>query len=208
MRRRTITLVIVGLVLALFVLPAAAEIALTDDTAEVEAELVTTYDPATHVAFFGIVTPSDEVPPPEVDCVVEADWLGDNTVEVDDDGNIVFRNLAGDVIAIEDWPAPDGCTPVLIEGPNGQVNHGQYVSNMVHAVKEVYMKEYGPFGQFLKDIKHDKEIGKGLLQVKPDKNGDLDLLEAAELDDEGDDGEKDKSDKSNKRSDKSKGKNG
>ena len=190
MRRRTITLVIVGLVLALFVLPAAANEILGDDPEATVAEedvapVSFGYDEVNHVVFYNV---SDGEDPP-VDCTEEA------VAVIDSEGDITG--------------APEGCDALLIEGPNGQVNHGQFVSSMVHLFKDGYEKsEHGPFGQFLKDIKHDKEIGKGLLQVKPDKDGDLDPLEAAELDDEGDEGEKDKSDKSNKRSDKSKGKNG
>ncbi|NNC41218.1 MAG: hypothetical protein HKN95_11040 [Acidimicrobiia bacterium] len=188
MRRRTITLVVVGLVMALFVLPAAAEIALTDDTEEAEYELVTEYDANAHVALYEILKVSSEDPPEPAEPCEFGDWYANvESAELDDDGNLVFLAENGDELTVT---VPEGCTPVLIEGPNGQVNHGQYVSNMVHALKEVHDKDmHGPFGQFLKGIKQDKEIGKGDLQVKPDKGDDLDPLEAAELDDDGDDGD-------------------
>ena len=206
MRRRTITLVIVGLVLALFVLPAAAETLLAEDTEaeEVEYELATEYDPGSHVAFYGIFEVDDD-PDPEapLPCVFEDGWIQDGEfAELDDDGNLVFLDSDGEEV---DVLIPDDCTPVLIEGPNGQVNHGQYVSNMIHAVKGEHDKGmHGPFGQWVKGLAHFD----GVENFKPDKGDDLEPLEAAELNDEGDEGEKDKSDKSNKRSDKSKGKNG
>ena len=164
MRRRTITLVIVGLVLALFVLPAAAEIALTaDEPEEVEYELVTGYDAATHVAAFAVApVPADEDPPNECD---PSGIIGSET-----DGEVSFD---GEV---------DGCTLVLIEGPNGQVNHGQYVSNMIHAVKGEHDKGmHGPFGQWVKGLAHFD----GVENFKPEKGDDLEPLEAAELNDEG-----------------------
>ena len=181
MRRRTITQVVVGLVLALFVLPAAAEIALTDEEPEPEYPYASYgYYEDDHVVTYGIA-----VEPIDDEVLVDCSELEGITFIVEEDP------ATGDVTVTPSGDLPDGCSAVSIEGPNGQVNHGQFVSSMVHAYKEDYDKETnGPFGQFLKDIKHDKEIGKGDLQVKPDNGDDLEPLEAAELDDEGkDDGD-------------------
>ena len=84
--------------------------------------------------------------------------------------------------APEDFTLAENCMAVLIEGPNGQVNHGTFVSSMVHALKVDYDKDtHGPFGQRVKEFAHDKKIGKGDLQVKVENgdDGDEGGLEAA-----------------------------
>lgn len=181
MRRRTITLVVVGLVMALFVLPAAAS-ALLADTEEVEYELVTEYDPDSHVALYEILELSSEDPPEPVEPCDFGEWYADvDSAELDEAGDIVFFDEKGVELTIT---VPPDCTPVLIEGPNGQVNHGQWVSNMIHAVKGQHVKEdHGPFGQWVKGLAHFD----GVENEKPDKDDDLEPLKAAELDDDGDD---------------------
>ena len=201
MRRRTITVVVVGLVMALFVLPAAAqtlfEDAMEPDKAVEDAlyELDYGYDADSHVVLYGLFERPAEGEEP-VECLPDDSEL---IIEVDPDTGEI--TVEGEL--------PEGCMPVNIEGPNGQVNHGQFVSNMVHALKAEYDKDmYGPFGQWVKQFAHDDEIGKGDLKVKADSDGDDDLesleLEAADEDD--DDGRGHGKDK-NKDKGKGKGKN-
>ena len=202
MRRRTITLVVVGLVMALFVLPAAADELFGPEAEEVVEDeypnLSLWYDEGSHNVFYSLVDEPEEADDP-LDCTVP-DGI---TVVVDEEsGEITYE---GDFDG-EAYDLPDDCYVVNIEGPNGQVNHGQFVSNMVRALKADYYaaddaKEmYGPFGQWVKQFAHDKEIGKD--------NGDDDLepleLEAADADD--DDGPGHGKDK-NKDKGKGKGKN-
>jgi hypothetical protein len=181
MRRRTITLVVVGLALALFVVPAAAS-ALIEDT-EAEYELVTEYDAEAHVALYGIFE-VEEDPDPESPCTFEDGWLPEGgSAELDDDGEVVFVDENGDELTVT---VPPDCTPVLIEGPNGQVNHGQWVSNMVHAVKAAHVKDdHGPFGQWVKGLAQFD----GVENEKAD--GDDGALKIAELDDDDDEGKDD-----------------
>ncbi len=189
MRRRTITLVVMGLVMALFVLPAAADVMLSDEEpADVEYELDYEYDDINRLVFYRIFDPADGEAP---DCEIPEDV----TVVVDPDTREVSYENDG-----EPFELPDGCRVVDIEGPNGQVNHGTFVSNMVHDLKAEYDKDmYGPFGQWVKQFAHDKEIGKDDLKVfaeGDDVDGD---------DDDGDDAaststldnKPDKSEKSN-----------
>ena len=184
MRRRTITLVVVGLVMALFVLPAAAQIAFETEPEPEEAveeamyELEFFYDEDAHVVHYGFVGDPESGEEP-LDCSVPEGVV----VEVDEEtGEITY--VVGD--GEDPFLPEEGCEAVNIEGPNGQVNHGQFVSNMVHALKAEYDRDmYGPFGQWVKEFAHDTEIGKGDLKVKA---GDDDLepleLEAADADDD------------------------
>jgi hypothetical protein len=182
MRRRLITLVVAGLVMALFVVPAAASEFLGDTEAaddglvadeEPTYFLHYDYDPDAMVLLFGIDEedadePLDCVLPDGVTAVVDED-TGEITYEVEGGGEFVL---------------PEGCTAVSVEGPNGQVNHGQIVSSTVHALKDGYDKDmYGPFGQFVKDVAGDDELGKGDQQVKPDKDDDGEALELEAADD-------------------------
>ena len=190
MRRRTITLVVVGLVLALFVLPAAAQAWLGDEPV-VEAEEVVPpvitgdswdYYTGPHVVMYTYPVP-DDLPP---DCS-----LAEGVIPLVEDGELVydgdqlvFVNSEGVVVVIDDLDA--ACRAVLIEGPNGQVNHGQFVSNMVHDLKSAYDKEDGPFGQWVQKFAHDDQIGKGPLKVKANED-DPGVAELAEADDDDDD---------------------
>ncbi len=203
MRRRTITLVVVGLVLALFVLPAAAQELFVEASPSLEDasdaatyELNYNYDPDSHVVFYGIGElpgEGDETPP--LDCTLPEGV----TVEVDEEtGEVTYVVEVGE----EPYVLSEGCRAVLIEGPNGQVNHGQFVSNMVHDLKADYDKDvYGPFGQWVKEFAHDKEIGKGDLKVWANDDDELVELEVAELD--GDEADGVKPVKSNRGSEKS-----
>jgi hypothetical protein len=191
MRRRTITLVVVGLVMALFVLPAAAQSMFEDAMLEeepVEQEypyLSYGYDEESHSVFYGVVE-EPEGEDPDLDCTFPPGAV----VTIDEDTGAVSY-VVGDDDPVD---VPEDCRTVDIEGPNGQVNHGQFVSNMVRALKADYYavddaKEmYGPFGQWVKQFAHDNEIGKDDLKVKADPDGDDDLepleLEAADADDD------------------------
>ncbi len=163
MRRRTITLVVVGLVMALFVLPAAANAMLGDTPAEDDLELDYGYDEVNHQVFYRIFDASEEPDPDAGDCFLAEGW----SVEEDPDGGFIYLDENGDEVA--DFALNDGCIPVDIEGPNGQVNHGTFVSSMVHELKEEYDKDtMGPFGQWVKEFAHDDKIGKGDLKVYAD----------------------------------------
>jgi len=216
MRRRTITLVVVGLVLALFVLPAAANEFLgeDDDVDEIDRPYLTyDYDEPSHVVFYGIedraVAPGEDEDP-LLDCRIP-DGV-ELAVTVDDDGVISYEIVPGEPDPDADPDAapfelPEECIPVLIEGPNGQVNHGQFVSNMVHDLKEDYDKDVnGPFGQWVKLFAHDKEIGKGDLKVKANTDGDLSTTDADDLEAAGDESKPDKPDKGNKGNKENRGK--
>ena len=163
-----VTLLIVGLTVASFVVPAAAqELFIVDEPApEPEAEYVIDYhyDPEAMVMFFGLVEEDAEEP----DCTPES---GDYQVSIDPE--------TGDVVFEGDFELPEGCVAIPVAGPNGQVNHGQIVSHTVHALKDIHDKStHGPFGQFVKEVAGDKELGKGDRKVKPH-------------DDDGDDGDED-----------------
>ena len=144
MRRRTITLVVVGLVLALFVLPAAAQVLLDADEPVVEAtetEHVYTIDPDYDAdlmyLLFGFID-NDEDPCEGV--VILEDPADDEEVIFESDGAPVDE-------------LPPGCLAVDVTGPNEQVNHGQVVSNFVKALKGIHIKgTHGPFGQFVKVV--------------------------------------------------------
>ena len=203
MRRRTITLVIVGLVLALFVLPAAAQAVLEDvsvtaDTTVEEVPYLTYgYDEGSHTVYMGLE--DDEASVPQLDCSIPAGAV----VEIASDGTVTYTVPGAAPVEL-----PAGCMSVPIEGPNGQLNFVQFVSHMVHALKvgsdgEGYDKENGPFGQWVKQFTHDDEM-KDLLKADDDPTVTLDAdanlvkLEKLEKSNNGND----------KRSDKSKGKNG
>lgn len=203
MRRRTITLVVVGLVLALFVLPAAANEFLGEEDViadEPVPYLTYDYDVDSHVVFYGIED-GEEPADPRLDCRIPDDV--ELTVTVDEDGEISYEIVPGEPDPDADPDAvpfalPEECIPVLIEGPNGQVNHGQFVSNMVHDLKEDYDKDaHGPFGQWVKLFAHDTEIGKGDLKVKANTDGDLSTADADDLETAGDESKPDKPDKPN-----------
>ena len=145
MRRRTITLVVVGLVLALFVLPAAAQALLGSepeaaDTIAVPEVPYLSYDyyEDSHVVFYGI----DDEEPADLDCEIPDD--AELEVVFDDEGEITEVNVTNPGETDPTFKVSEDCIPVLIEGPNGQVNHGQFVSNMVHDLKDGYDKELGP----------------------------------------------------------------
>ena len=199
MRRRTITLVVVGLVLALFVLPAAAQALIgdADETVEpvIEGEAWDYYTEP-HVVIYGYPAPEGEEPECELDGGVIPKVV-DGELVYDEFDQLVFVDEDGDDIA---QLVDEDCRAVLIEGPNGQVNHGQFVSNMVHDLKDVYDKADGPFGQWVKQFAHDDQIGKGPLKVKANEDdpGAAELAELTEADDNKGPNENSKKPKKNK----------
>ena len=188
MRKRLITLLAVGLVLALFVVPAAAaELFAETDAVEADEEAVVAdeekttyslsynYDPDAFVLLFGFADDSAEEGD-ELDCSLDDDV----NVTVDEDGNFVYEDDEG--TELEDFQLAEGCMAVSVVGPNGQVNHGTVVSNTVHALKDAHNKDiHGPFGHFVRDIARS-ELGKGDQQEKPDKDGDVDALDTDGVD--------------------------
>lgn len=74
-------------------------------------------------------------------------------VALDEDGNPTedpFTDEEGAEVTLD-----ERCMVTEVTGPNGQVNHGQVVSNTVHALKEWYRNQDdydGPFGQLVKRI--------------------------------------------------------
>ena len=68
-----------------------------------------------------------------------------------DTGEFTYFDEEGEeILETDDIALSEDCIPVDIEGPNGQVNHGTFVSNMVHDLKDGYSKDMGPFGQWVK----------------------------------------------------------
>ncbi len=112
----------------------------------------------------------------------------DITIEFteDEDGNIAFTVGTSEetdggfgVVVDEEEVFPlDGCALISVEGPNGQVDHGTVVSNLVKALKAMDLD--GPLGQALKAAKADiGDLGKGDTKVKTsdakDADADVDL---------------------------------
>ncbi len=110
--------------------------------------MVSYYESVVHVVIYGFEAPGDdplscEVPPPNVS-------LGPG----------------GEVIA--DGPLPEGCSALNVEGPNGQVNHGTFVSAFVHALKASFEGDM-PFGRYVRQF-GKSDLGKGDDHVKGKKN--------------------------------------
>ena len=73
-------------------------------------------------------------PAPSLDC----ELLEGVTVEIDPD----------DLVIVSGGALPEGCSALNVEGPNGQVNHGSFVSAAVHALKEGFEGDV-PFGRYV-----------------------------------------------------------
>ena len=71
-------------------------------------------------------------------------------------------------------PLPEDCYDVSVAGPNGQTNHGSFVSAFVHSLKDSSFARdtHGPKGQFVREIA-GSDLG---------KNGDTDGAELEPLD--------------------------
>jgi len=174
MRRRTITLVVVGLVLALFVLPAAAkalvladEPVVVDDEAEPVYTIDPTYDPDSMYLLFGFIEDDGDDPCEGVAVVPDPADPGEVTFTVD--------GAEGEL--------PADCVAVDVAGPNDQANHGQVQSSFVEALKGIHNKDiHGPFGQFVKTV-----AGSDFGKEDPDGIGTLDISTLdIDADDDGD----------------------
>ena len=159
-------------------LPAFAEEVVDDAEVSAEASNVNYFE-EDHILLYSV----------EGDCTLTEDM----TIEFTEDeaGNIVFTVSASGEPADDSGSgfeapvvevAPIGkCVAILVEGPNGQVNHGTVVSNLVKALKAMDDLE-GPLGQALKAAKADiGDLGKGDTKVKTkdakeaDADADLDV---------------------------------
>ncbi|MDH3192745.1 MAG: hypothetical protein OEY55_05390 [Acidimicrobiia bacterium] len=144
-------------VVAMSVMMAGALPAFADDH-----EPVRVYDKEQHILMFAV----------DGECMLDAEM--DIAFTVGEDGAISFEVVVDEeevvaeetvepVVVDEDATDPlEGCYPFSVEGPNGQVNHGTFVSNLMHALKEMGIK-----GSDKKEFKSAlKEYGKGDMQVK------------------------------------------
>lgn len=105
-------------------------------------------------------------------------------VEVEPDSLFDSEITSADEVveAGDEVPDPlENCYPFSVEGPNGQVNHGTFVSNLMHALKEMGIK-----GSDKKEFKAAlKGYGKGDMQVKvKDVDDDSTLQEGDSSDSE------------------------
>lgn len=145
-------------------------------TAVVDAE----FDEFLKILLFAINSAEAEEP---VDCSVPEDVVLERS-EDEETGETDISVVEGD------WEVPEGCTVVDVAGPNGQVNHGQVVSNFVHALKALDRSGIDvPFGQLLRQIA-GSDLGKKVAADEAedsDDADDLDDLDEGEDDDEDDD---------------------
>jgi hypothetical protein len=51
---------------------------------------------------------------------------------------------------------PEGCMPIDVTGPNGQINHGTVVAAFVHSVKDLDYE--GPRGQLVSQLAHERFV--------------------------------------------------
>ncbi|MCJ7782073.1 MAG: hypothetical protein MUQ27_14745 [Acidimicrobiia bacterium] len=105
------------------------------------------YNTVLHVLVYGFNDP--EAPDP-LNCTLPKGV----TVEIDDEGQVVVSG--GDL--------PEGCSALNAEGPNGQVNHGTFVSALVHAIRANFDGDT-PFGHYLRGFARS-DLGKGDDHVK------------------------------------------
>lgn len=143
-------------VVAMSVMMAGALPAFADDH-----EPVKYYDEDQHILMFAV----------DGECMLEAEMdivftVVDDAISFEvvvEDEEVVVEETVEPVVVDEDATDPmEGCYPFSVEGPNGQVNHGTFVSNLMHALKEMGIK-----GSDKKEFKSAlKEYGKGDMQVK------------------------------------------
>ena len=107
-----------------------------------DPQLVYQYDSFVHVLIYGFDYADAE---PPLDCTLP-DGV---TVELDPDGLVTV--VGGDL--------PEGCSALNVEGPNGQVNHGTFVSAFVHALKAGFEGDM-PFGRYVRQFAKS-DLGKG-----------------------------------------------
>ncbi len=160
---------------AMSVLGAGALPAFADDH-----EPVKVYDEEQHILMFAV----------DGDCMLDAEMDIAFTVEdgaisfevVPEEDEVVDEETTEPVVVDEDDEATDplgNCYPFSVEGPNGQVNHGTFVSNLMHALKEMGIK-----GSDKKEFKAAlKGYGKGDMQVKVKDVDDESTLEEGDSSD-------------------------
>ncbi len=121
------------------------------------------YDSWFHVLIYGFESPDASEP---LDCSLPE---GVTTVEIDPDGMVT---VVSDPVSDPPWELPEDCSALNAEGPNGQVNHGGFVSALVHTLKEGFEGDT-PFGRYVRQIA-GSDLGKG-----SDGDGDLTSTESA-----------------------------
>ncbi|MBK5268354.1 MAG: hypothetical protein JJE47_13055, partial [Acidimicrobiia bacterium] len=128
------------------------------------------------------------------DCTLTDEMVIDYTEGLD--GSLIFSVSVVDSTDVP--PLLDGCVGISVEGPNGQVNHGTFVSSLMHALKELGIK-----GSDKKEYKAALAgFGKGEMQVKvnDDDEAALTTEDSATLTGDASDhpGKPDKGNRSNK----------
>jgi len=153
MRGKKRAIVVLIGVLSLLALPMAAVAEESGESGELgsawdgETLVEYVYDTLLHVLVYGFNDPEALEP---LDCTLPEDV----TVEIDDEGQIVV--IGGEL--------PEGCSVLNVEGPNGQVNHGTFMSALVHAVRATFDGDT-PFGHFIRGFAKS-DLGKGDDHVK------------------------------------------
>lgn len=144
-----------------------------DDAREFAAVVEAHVDEVLQLLIFGISTPDAEA----VDCSIPDGVV----LERDDDP---LSGDAGVTVVEGEWEVPESCSLVHVAGPNGQVNHGQVVSNFVHALKAMDRSAIDvPFGQLVRQIA-GSDLGKEAADDVDDDEFELDD-DSDEADDEG-----------------------
>jgi len=153
MRKNVRTIVVLIGVLSLLSLPLVAiadESIESGDPGSVPADeplVGYVYDSMFHVLVYGF---NDPAPADPLDCTP----IDPVTFEIDDEGQVTV--IGGDL--------PAGCSALSVEGPNGQVNHGTFVSALAHAIRSGFDDDT-PFGHYLREFAKS-DLGKGDDHVK------------------------------------------
>jgi len=145
-----------------------------------EDEPVPVYDETEHILTFAV----------DGECMIDTDM--DIVYTVAEDGSITFEVVVADEDPLEEPGEPiddpeavdplEGCFPFSVEGPNGQVNHGTFVSNLMHALKEMGIKgsdkkafkaaltDYGKGEQQVKANEGDSTVGDDEVSLEPSED--------------------------------------
>ncbi|MGH9051889.1 MAG: hypothetical protein ACRDWX_02535 [Acidimicrobiia bacterium] len=119
---------------------------------ELDTRLSYDYDPDNHVLFVALNPEELEEGAEPTSCSLEE--AGALQISVDETTGAVTGG-------------PTGCSGIFVEGPQGQVNHGTFVSNWVHWLKDNAFTTFqyeGPRGQLVRLIAQS-DLGKGEDQV-------------------------------------------
>jgi len=147
------------------------------------------YDADNHKLVWGVADhPEAEGTTATLDCRIE----GTFTYEFDDAGKVV--TLTGDGGPAMYQPVDETADPVAygetgeeciltvtdVEGPNGQVNHGQIVSSFVHALKEAGIRGAGCYVRFIAHSSYGKgdqqvQVGEVIPPTEPVTSGEVTL---------------------------------